>query len=165
MTPAVLAIQSLAVRIWPPRKHPVEDMILEEFTPGVAVLAILSTMILAPMIEELLFRGIVQRWLTRLFSDRQYPSGEPVRTGPRRRVRANGRMVGRRSAGRATQGDGVRTGRQPVGRSQDDRLLDTCHRYDIALVRGHASSPSGQPRSASSCSPWRWARSTRRQEA
>jgi membrane protease YdiL (CAAX protease family) len=66
MTPAVLAIQSLAIRIWPPHKHPVEDMILEEFSIGVAVLAVLSTMILAPLIEEILFRGIVQRWLTRL---------------------------------------------------------------------------------------------------
>ena len=70
MTPAVLAIQSLAVRIWPPHKHPVEDMVLKEFTPGVALLAVVSTMVLAPMIEELLFRGVVQRWLTRLLGDR-----------------------------------------------------------------------------------------------
>ena len=60
MTPAVLAIQSLAVRIWPPHKHPVEEMILDEFTGRVAILAVASTMILAPMIEELLFRGIIQ---------------------------------------------------------------------------------------------------------
>jgi membrane protease YdiL (CAAX protease family) len=66
MTPAVLAIQSLAIRIWPPHKHPVEDMILEQFTVGVALLAVVSTMILAPLIEEILFRGVVQRWLTRL---------------------------------------------------------------------------------------------------
>ncbi len=78
-TPAVLAVQSLAVRIWPAHKHPVEDMILDEFTAGVAILAVLSTMILAPMIEELLFRGIVQRWLTRLFTDRPDWSEEPVK--------------------------------------------------------------------------------------
>lgn len=74
MTPAVLAVQSLAIRIWPPHKHPVEDMILEEFTPAVALLAVLSTMILAPMIEELLFRGILQRWLTTMLSGRESPS-------------------------------------------------------------------------------------------
>jgi membrane protease YdiL (CAAX protease family) len=68
MTPAVLAIQSLAVRIWPSQKHPVEDMILEEFTAGRAIVAVLSAMVLAPMIEELLFRAIVQRWLTGLCS-------------------------------------------------------------------------------------------------
>ncbi|MGC8644128.1 MAG: CPBP family intramembrane glutamic endopeptidase [Isosphaeraceae bacterium] len=71
MTPAVLAVQSIAIRIWPPHSHPVEDMLLEEFTAGVAVLAVFSTMILAPMIEELLFRGVIQRWLTRLLGDRQ----------------------------------------------------------------------------------------------
>jgi membrane protease YdiL (CAAX protease family) len=71
MTPAVLAVQSVAIHIWPPHAHPVEDMLLEQFTAGVAVLAIVSTMILAPMIEELLFRGVVQRWLTRLLGDRQ----------------------------------------------------------------------------------------------
>jgi membrane protease YdiL (CAAX protease family) len=75
MTPAVLAIQSLAVRIWPPHKHPVEDMILEEFTAGRAILAVLSAMILAPLIEELLFRAIVQRWLTKLFCGRRDLAG------------------------------------------------------------------------------------------
>jgi membrane protease YdiL (CAAX protease family) len=68
MTPAVLAIQSLAIKVWPSHKHPVEDMILEEFTPGNAIVAVLSAMVLAPMIEELLFRAIVQRWLTGLCS-------------------------------------------------------------------------------------------------
>ena len=70
MIPAVIAIQSLAVRVWPSQKHPVELMVLEQFTPGVALLAIVSTVVLAPMIEELLFRGVVQRWLSRLFGER-----------------------------------------------------------------------------------------------
>lgn len=68
MTPAVLAVQYLAVQLWPPNKHPVEEMMLGEFTEGVAVLAIMSTMVLAPMVEELLFRGIIQRWLTKIFT-------------------------------------------------------------------------------------------------
>jgi membrane protease YdiL (CAAX protease family) len=83
MTPPVLAIQSLAVRVWHSQKHPVEQMVLDRFSPGIAILAVISTIILAPMIEELLFRGIVQRWLTRLLGhgsvsmtfdkDKQYP--------------------------------------------------------------------------------------------
>jgi membrane protease YdiL (CAAX protease family) len=66
MTPVVIAIQIAAVQIWRSRKHPVEEMILDSFSPGIAMLAVVSTMVLAPMIEELLFRAIVQRWLTQL---------------------------------------------------------------------------------------------------
>jgi membrane protease YdiL (CAAX protease family) len=70
MTPAVYAVQSLAVRIWRSQQHPVEQMVLDKFSVGIAILAVASTIVLAPMIEELLFRGIVQRWLARLVGDR-----------------------------------------------------------------------------------------------
>jgi len=73
MTPPVCAIQFLAVRIWRSHSHPVELMVLENLTPGVAILAVLSTMVLAPLIEELLFRGILQRWLGRFVEDRPLP--------------------------------------------------------------------------------------------
>ena len=49
-------------------------MVLENLTPGVAALAILSTMVLAPMLEELLFRGVFQRWLNRFVEERPLPS-------------------------------------------------------------------------------------------
>jgi membrane protease YdiL (CAAX protease family) len=68
LTPGVYAIQSLAVRLWRPRAHPVEEMVLERFSIEVAILALVSTVVLAPMIEELLFRGVLQSWLCRLFS-------------------------------------------------------------------------------------------------
>lgn len=68
MIPAVYAVQSMAVRVWKPQKHPVEQMVLGEFSFAIAMLAIVSTVILAPLIEEILFRGIVQHWLTRLLS-------------------------------------------------------------------------------------------------
>jgi membrane protease YdiL (CAAX protease family) len=70
MTPAVHAVQGLAVRVWGYQKHPVEQMVLGDFSPGIALLAVVSTVVLAPLVEELLFRGIVQRWLVRL-------AGEP----------------------------------------------------------------------------------------
>ena len=70
MTPPVCAIQFLTVQIWRSQAHPVEQMVLEKLTVGVAILAVLSTMVLAPWIEELLFRGIFQRWLGRLVEDR-----------------------------------------------------------------------------------------------
>jgi hypothetical protein len=45
MTPPVLAIQSLAVRVWHSQKHPVEQMVLDRFSPGIAILAVISTII------------------------------------------------------------------------------------------------------------------------
>ncbi len=73
MTPPVCAIQFLAVQVWRSKTHPVEQMVLEQFTAGVAILAVVSTMVLAPLIEELLFRGIFQRWLDRMFDNRPEP--------------------------------------------------------------------------------------------
>jgi len=74
MTPPVCAIQFLAIQIWRSQAHPVELMVLENLTPGVALLAVLSTMIVVPWIEELLFRGILQRWLGRFVQDQPSPS-------------------------------------------------------------------------------------------
>src|SRR5208337_1724611 len=85
MTPPVCAIQFLTVQIWRSQAHPVEQMVLEKLTVGVAILAVLSTMVLAPWIEELLFRGIFQRWLGRLVEDRPLPTTtiqEKGRFGP-----------------------------------------------------------------------------------
>ena len=79
MIPAVIAIQGLAVRVWPSQKHPVELMVLEQFTPGVALLAMLSTVVLAPIIEEMLFRGIIQGWLSRLLRRKVVASRRPRR--------------------------------------------------------------------------------------
>jgi membrane protease YdiL (CAAX protease family) len=76
MTPVVFAIQSLAVRIWPSQKHPLEQMVLEQFTPGVAVLAVVSAMFLAPFVEELLFRGVLQQWFSKQALKRV--GGDPV---------------------------------------------------------------------------------------
>ncbi len=69
MTPPVCAVQFVTTRIWRSQTHPVEQMVLENFTLDVAILAVLSTMVLAPLIEELLFRGILQRWLERFVDD------------------------------------------------------------------------------------------------
>jgi len=85
MTPPVWAIQFLTVHIWRYQAHPVEQMVLEKLTVGMAILAVLSTMVLAPWIEELLFRGIFQRWLGRLVEDRPLPTTtiqEKGRFGP-----------------------------------------------------------------------------------
>ena len=61
----------LATRIWPRQDHPMQQMIGDGAGPGVTLLAVLSGVILAPMAEELVFRGVLQGWLTRLFARRK----------------------------------------------------------------------------------------------
>jgi membrane protease YdiL (CAAX protease family) len=66
VAPIVYSIQFLAVMVWTPHDHPVEDMIRNQFTPPVAYLAFLSAVVMAPIVEEILFRGLVQNWLLKL---------------------------------------------------------------------------------------------------
>ena len=72
--PPVNAIQILATKIWTYQRHPVQDMIFKEFSVGVAGLAVVTAIILAPMFEELLFRGLLQSWLAALFERRAVPT-------------------------------------------------------------------------------------------
>ncbi len=46
-------------------KHPVAKMLHAEFSPGMALLALLTAVVLAPAFEELLFRGFIQSWLAK----------------------------------------------------------------------------------------------------
>lgn len=78
VAPVVYAIQFLAVMIWTPHDHPVEDMIRNQFTLPVAYLAFLSAVVMAPVLEELLFRGLIQTWLLKLASRQTMQSREPI---------------------------------------------------------------------------------------
>jgi membrane protease YdiL (CAAX protease family) len=49
-------------------------MISKEFSAGIAGLAFMTAVILAPMFEELLFRGLLQSWLETLFERRAIPA-------------------------------------------------------------------------------------------
>ena len=48
-------------------KHPLEKMLQDHFSPGVAAMALLTAVVLAPVFEELLFRGFLQDWLVATF--------------------------------------------------------------------------------------------------
>ena len=52
--------------IWESNAHPLYKMVLDEFSPGVPQLAILLAVVVAPVFEEIMFRGIIQNWLVRL---------------------------------------------------------------------------------------------------
>jgi membrane protease YdiL (CAAX protease family) len=71
------------------RRHPVERMIRDDFSPGVAYLAFLTAVILAPVFEELFFRGFFQSWLVKAFDRLARESRAarsrrhaPAKTGP-----------------------------------------------------------------------------------
>ncbi len=61
--PALMATQAAMTRIWENRQHPLLKMVTDEFSPGVPQLAILLAVIVAPIAEELIFRGVIQSWL------------------------------------------------------------------------------------------------------
>jgi membrane protease YdiL (CAAX protease family) len=65
MSPVVYALNGAASWVWRPHKHPLEEMVRTDLTPGIVDLAILSAVVLAPAAEELIFRGVIQAWLTR----------------------------------------------------------------------------------------------------
>jgi len=64
--PLVYSVQILAIQIWEYKQHPLQKMLDKDFSLGIADLAILSGVIVAPVFEEFLFRGILQSWLVRL---------------------------------------------------------------------------------------------------
>jgi membrane protease YdiL (CAAX protease family) len=75
VTPLVYAVMILAVRIWSYNRHPMEAMLRQDPTALMAFLAVLSGVVVSPIAEELLFRGVLQGWLTRFLSGRE---GEEV---------------------------------------------------------------------------------------
>ncbi len=85
ITPVVMGINGLAQWIWSPNRHPLERMLREEASPAMIVLAYVSAVLLAPAAEELIFRGVIQGWLRRVFSM------ERPQTAPSRQVERNPR--------------------------------------------------------------------------
>ncbi len=64
--PVVYGVQFAMTTIWENHTHPLQKMVLEEFSPGVPQLSILLAVVVAPVFEEIMFRGIIQSWLIRL---------------------------------------------------------------------------------------------------
>ena len=64
--PVIFLIQLAMTMIWNNNAHPLYKMILDEFSPGVPQLAILMAVVVAPVFEEVLFRGVIQSWLVSL---------------------------------------------------------------------------------------------------
>jgi membrane protease YdiL (CAAX protease family) len=65
--PPVYLINILAVLRWSVQHHPLEQMVRDNPSGPVAMLALVSGVILAPAAEELVFRGVLQGWLMRVW--------------------------------------------------------------------------------------------------
>jgi membrane protease YdiL (CAAX protease family) len=63
LVPLVYLVQFGAILFWPPTAHPMQEMLFEKRSVGVIGLALVSAVVLAPVVEELMFRGFLQGWL------------------------------------------------------------------------------------------------------
>jgi membrane protease YdiL (CAAX protease family) len=83
LVPVVYGVMALALEVWPRQPHPVEDMLRRRLDPGTAALALISAVLLAPLTEELLFRGLLLGWLRRVFDPAPRPDAiDPEGFGP-----------------------------------------------------------------------------------
>jgi membrane protease YdiL (CAAX protease family) len=73
----IYAIFFLALRFWKATKHPVEEMIRADRSVLTMSLAFVTAVILAPLAEEFLFRGLLLGWLTKYVLPRP-PAAEGV---------------------------------------------------------------------------------------
>jgi hypothetical protein len=65
ITPVVHLAYFLATRYYEPQPHPVETLLREAPTAGNIALVLWSAAVVAPLAEELLFRGILFGWMRR----------------------------------------------------------------------------------------------------
>lgn len=66
LAPFVFGVMMLSVLYWGKTNHPLENAIMDDRSPGMIAILVLAGVILAPAAEELLFRGVLLGWLTRL---------------------------------------------------------------------------------------------------
>lgn len=71
--PACILIMVPLTRIWKPERHPVERVLSADARPASIALTVLVATVLAPLTEELLFRGVLLPWLAQVFSSRKRP--------------------------------------------------------------------------------------------
>jgi membrane protease YdiL (CAAX protease family) len=99
VTPLVIAINAVAQPVWrlfrEPNPHPLEEMLREGVSPGGIVLASVSAALLAPLAEELIFRGVIQGWLRRTMIGMPDPDEDPANPRDAGAVDSPGALHGR----------------------------------------------------------------------
>ena len=75
LAPVVFGVMLTCVAIWRDRtEHPLEKALKLDASPGMAAILFLAAVVLAPAAEELIFRGVLLGWLTRLALGTRAPS-------------------------------------------------------------------------------------------
>jgi membrane protease YdiL (CAAX protease family) len=70
LAPPVYGIQAMLVR-WFPSQHPLIDLLTENAGPLIYLVTGMSAILVAPVVEEYLFRVLLQGWLERAFTTRE----------------------------------------------------------------------------------------------
>ena len=66
LAPLVFGVMMASVLCWGKTNHPLENAIVQDKSPGMVAILVLAGVVLAPLAEELIFRGVLLGWLTRL---------------------------------------------------------------------------------------------------
>lgn len=122
-------IHLLCAHLWKPKKHPLEEMVRGGLDFDIAYLAVLSAIVLAPAVEEFLFRGVVQGWLTRVF----------VRWATAKVAETSHEWLGEPVAGDASAEDLVVDSASVGAVSVDDGRTDHAHTEDLPAVPAWAT--------------------------
>jgi membrane protease YdiL (CAAX protease family) len=79
LAPLVFGAMIGSLLIWNKTNHPLEDAIRLHHSPGMLVVMVLAGVVFAPLAEELIFRGVLLGWLTRVVLGRpKLPSGDEL---------------------------------------------------------------------------------------
>lgn len=82
LAPIVFGINFLALKVWTQEKHPLQEWVAGQPNSMNWGLAALSAVVLAPMVEEFLFRGVLLGWLGRWASGLHRPEPAPSPAEP-----------------------------------------------------------------------------------
>ena len=66
LAPFVFGVMMASVLYWGKTNHPLENAIVQDKSPAMVAILVLAGVVLAPASEELIFRGVLLGWLTKL---------------------------------------------------------------------------------------------------
>jgi membrane protease YdiL (CAAX protease family) len=90
--PVCYGLMKYLSEIWPGQPHPLVEMLIRELNGPILALAVVSAVVLAPVFEELVFRGILLGWMAKVVeigsdplpvADRVIDATFPARQGVR----------------------------------------------------------------------------------